>query len=365
MSKVVVGMSGGVDSSVAATLLKQQGYEVVGVTLELLPQECEPECPDSPCGSKAVEDARVVCEQLRIRHHAFNFRHVFEERIIDYFCSEYNAGRTPNPCVRCNKRVKFPMLLYAADTLDADFIATGHYARLYSNPDVSLLRMGKDESKDQSYFLFELEQATLHRTIFPVGEMTKGDSRRIAGELDLHLHRKRESQDICFIKDGKYDAFLKERMLEKLVPGPIYDTSGRQIGVHKGIQLYTIGQRRGTRIAWGKPLYVVSIDTETNSIIVGSDKELFADGLIADELSWVPGRNTEKPISAHVKIRYNHRGIDAKITRLDENRVEVIFAEPQRAVAPGQAAVFYEGDIVIGGGWITRPVRLNSRRDGP
>lgn len=233
--QVIVGMSGGVDSSVAAALLKEQGYEVSGITLVLLPEECESERPDACCGIQAVEDARAVCDQIGIEHHTFNYRHIFRERIMDYFCSEYNAGRTPNPCVRCNERIKFPALLYAADIIGAELVATGHMARLDKNSGVCVIRKGKEPLKDQSYFLFELDQETLRRTMLPLGRMTKDDTRRTARDLGLHVHLKPESQEICFVKDDKYESFLKEWMPDKLVPGPIYDTSQKQIGTHKGL----------------------------------------------------------------------------------------------------------------------------------
>jgi tRNA-uridine 2-sulfurtransferase len=357
--RVVVGMSGGVDSSVAAAILKEQGYEPIGVTLVLLPEECESDRPDACCGIKAVDDAREVCHQLGIRYQTFNFRHIFREQIIEYFCSEYNAGKTPNPCTRCNKRIKFPMLIYAADILDAQFIATGHFARIKSKDDSYQLLKGLDRAKDQSYFLFDLDQVTLSRTLFPLGEMTKTDSRRIAEERNLHVHKKPESQEICFIKDNRYGNFFRQQMPDRLIPGPIYNTSGKKIGTHQGIQLYTIGQRRGTRLAHGKPLYVISVDAKTNSIVVGDDADLFADGLIASDMTWQSGMKPAKTAHFEIKIRYNHKGICASATPLEGNLAEVIFDEPQRAIAPGQATVFYNGDVVAGGGWIVNGINRN------
>ncbi|MDP2895800.1 MAG: tRNA 2-thiouridine(34) synthase MnmA [bacterium] len=351
--KVILGMSGGVDSSVAAALLKRQGYEVIGVTLVLLPRDLDGERADACCGAQAVEDARAVCDQLDIRFHAANRREKFRTGVIDYFCDEYVGGRTPNPCVVCNRDIKFPELLRLAQILDADCVATGHYARIDRGESGQFrLLKGIDETKDQSYFLFTLTQAMLAKIIFPLGEMTKEEVRRLAGEMGLKVHGKPESQEVCFVAENRYDSFLKKWIPEKLQLGPIYDTAGRQIGQHKGIPLYTIGQRRGMGIAHKKPLYVLSIDAENNGIVAGPDEELLKIELAAGEAAWVSGESPSKPLESDVKIRYNHPGAKAVVTPLEDGRVKLVFEKPERAITPGQAAVFYRGETILGGAWI-------------
>jgi len=355
--KVIIGMSGGVDSSVAAALLKQQGYEVVGVTLVLLPRRLDSDRPDSCCGAKAVEDTRVVCQQLDIRFYAVNRRQKFHEHVINYFCDEYVAGRTPNPCIVCNRDLKFPELLRLAQILDADYAATGHYARTEKG-DGGLFRLckGVDDAKEQSYFLYSLTQEMLGKIIFPLGEMTKEEVRRLAGELELKVHGKPESQEICFVAENRYQSFLKKWIPEKLRPGSIYDTKGNEIGRHKGISLYTIGQRRGIGIPNEKPLYVLSINPDDNSIVVGSDAELFKTELIGKETVWVSGHPPQEPIEAEVKIRYSHPGAKALVIPVGGGRVKVVFEQPERAITPGQAVVFYDGETVLGGAWIESAV---------
>ncbi len=360
--KVIVGMSGGVDSSVAAALLKKQGYEVLGVTLVLLPREFDAQRADACCGAQAVEDARSVCHQLDVRFYAVNRRQKFRQAVIDYFCDEYVSGRTPNPCIVCNRELKFPELLRLAKILDVDYVATGHYARIEKREDGSfLLRKGADGTKDQSYFLYMLTQEMLGKIIFPLGEMTKEEVRRLAGELGLKVHGKPESQEVCFVAENRYESFLTKSIPEKLRPGPIYDTKGNEIGRHGSIALYTIGQRRGMGIASDKPLYVLSIDAEDNSIVAGTDEELFKSELVAKEAVWVSGSAPEEPIQADVKVRYNHPGTKALVTPLDGGRVRVVFEKPERAIAPGQAAVFYQSETVLGGAWIESSAEGRSR----
>ncbi len=353
--KVIVGMSGGVDSSVAAALLKEQGYEVIGVTLVLLPRELENDCPEASCSARAVEDARLVCQQLDIRFYAVNRRQKFRERVIDYYGHEYTAGHTPNPCIVCNRDLKFPELLRLARILDADYVATGHYARVEKG-DGTILRLckGIDDAKEQSYFLYTLTQEMLAKIIFPLGEMTKDEVRQMAGELGLKVHGKPESQEVCFVAppEAGYESFLRQWVPEKLRAGPIYDLEGNEIGRHKGIPLYTVGQRRGIGIAGEKPLYVLSINPDDNSIVVGRDDELFKAELIGRETVWVSGHAPEEPIEAEVKIRYMHPGAKALVAPLEAGRVKVAFERPERAIAPGQAAVFYHGNVVLGGAWI-------------
>lgn len=350
---MILGMSGGVDSSVAAALLKQQGYDVTGVTLVLLPRELDSDRADACCGAQAVEDARVVCDQLDIRFYAVNRRQKFRKAVIDYFCDEYVAGRTPNPCLVCNRDLKFPELLRLAQILDADYVATGHYARIEEREGGTLrLCKGIDEAKEQSYFLFTLTQEMLGKIIFPLGEMTKEEVRKLSGELGLKVHGKPESQEVCFVAENRYQSFIKKWIPDKLRPGPIYDTEGNEIGRHKGIPIYTIGQRRGIGIANEKPLYVLSIDSEDNSIVAGRDDELLKTELLGRETVWVSGEAPEKAVEAEVKIRYLHPGAKALVTPLEGGRVKVVFEEPERAVTPGQAAVFYHDHIVLGGAWI-------------
>ncbi len=350
---VILGMSGGVDSSVAAALLKEQGYDVIGVTLVLLPRDLESDRPDACCGAQAVEDARAVCGQLGIRFHPLNRRRKFREGVIDYFCDEYVAGRTPNPCIVCNRDLKFPELLRLAQILDADYVATGHYATIErSQDDVFRLCKGIDDAKEQSYFLYTLTREMLGKIIFPLGEMKKEEVRRLAGDLRLKVHGKPESQEVCFVAESRYESFLRRWIPEKLRPGPIYDMEGNEIGRHKGVPLYTIGQRRGIGIANKKPLYVLSINPEDNSIVVGQDDELFRTELIGREAVWVSGRAPEEPAQAQIKIRYNHPGAKALLIPLEARRVKVVFERPERAITPGQAAVFYQGRVVLGGAWI-------------
>lgn len=351
--KVILGMSGGVDSSVAAALLKQQGYEVFGVTLVLLPRGLEGERADACCGAQAVEDARGVCERLDIRFYVVNRRRPFCEGVMDYFCKEYVAGRTPNPCIRCNRDIKFPELLRLARMLDADCIATGHYGRIArtARGEYRLLK-GVDEAKEQSYFLFTLSQEILGRIVFPLGEMMKKDVRRLAREMGLKVHGKPESQEVCFVAENRYDAFMKKWIPEELRAGPIYDATGREIGRHKGVPLYTVGQRKGMGIASEKPLYVLSINADDNSLVAGPDEALFKRELVGRDAVWVSGRAPRKSFEADVKIRYQHAGSGAVVTPTEGKRVRVVFEQPERAITPGQAAVFYDGDEVLGGAWV-------------
>ena len=351
--KVILGMSGGVDSSVAAALLKRQGYEVIGITLVFLPPELESDRPDACCGSQAVEDARAVSQQLDLRFYAVNRRQKFREQVMEYFCDEYVAGRTPNPCIVCNRDQKFPELLRLAQVLDAEYVATGHYARIQTGED-GLIRLckGVEEAKDQSYFLYVLTQEMLGKILFPLGEMSKEQVRRLAEELGLDVHGKPESQEVCFVADNKYPSFLRKWIPGKLRPGAIYDTDGNEIGRHKGIPLYTIGQRRGIGIAGGEPLYVLSINPQDNSIVVGPDDQLYKTELVGNGAMWIAGHAPEKPVEAQVRIRYNHPGSNALVTPLEGGRVKITFERPERAITPGQAAVFYDGETVLGGAWI-------------
>lgn len=370
MSKrVVIAMSGGVDSSVAAALLVEQGYEVIGLFMRLgiaTSREGEGDRKRGCCSVQDALDARSVANTLGIHFYVLNFKEEFNE-IIDYFCHEYASGRTPNPCILCNQKLKFGKLLRFAHALDADYIATGHYARVEKTNGKYLLKKGIDQRKDQSYVLFSLTQEQLSRALFPLGTMTKDEVRQKARALNLKTKDKQESQEICFVPENDYRKLILERCaqpswhgLGQIEPGLIKDTKGRVLGRHPGIEFFTIGQRRGLGVAFGKPKYVVNIDPAENTITVGSSTELLKSELTASNLNWISISRIEGPTEVQAKIRYNHKPSKATIypdtstIGVWEERVRVIFDEPQLAITPGQAVVFYDGDIVIGGGWIER-----------
>jgi len=357
--QVVVAMSGGVDSSVAAALLKEKGYDVIGVTMNLysLPKEfCRSDELRSCCGWKAREDAHEVAIRVGIPHFVVDFRREFERTVIADFCQEYSRGRTPNPCIRCNEHIKFKLLIDRAKRLGADYIATGHYARVVFSRAKKryLLKKGKDRTKDQSYFLYPLTQEQLSRILMPVGNLTKKEVREMAKKWNLPVAAKPESQEICFVPIGRYPDFLRKRIPQAFLPGPVKDRSGRVLGQHKGIIHFTVGQRRGMGIAAAQPLYVISIDGEKNTIVVGSHSDLYRKKLRASQINLISLKQLEKPVKLKAKIRYKHKEARALVTPLSLSQVLVEFENPQRAITPGQSIVFYDRDVVFGGGVIDR-----------
>jgi tRNA-specific 2-thiouridylase len=363
--RVVVAMSGGVDSSVAAALLKEQGAEVIGLTMQIWDYR-NFSAPDgqrfgSCCSLDDVHDARRVAEQLGIPFYVVNFEAEFAKQVIDAFCDDYFAGRTPNPCVLCNQKLKFELLLRRARELEADFLVTGHYAQVVHDGVRYALRKGIDATKDQSYFLFTLTQAQMAMVRFPLGAMTKEAVRAHAARLKLRVAEKAESQDICFVPDGDYVRFLEEQRGAGSLDGAIVHVDGRVLGHHRGTYRYTIGQRRGLGIAWPEPLFVVGIDAAQKQVIVGEKQHLQVSDFVATDVNWlIPP--PDGPLDAACRIRYRHHEVAALIQVADHNHVTVHLKEAQTGVTPGQAAVFYRGDEVIGGGWID--VGAGSPRSG-
>ncbi|MFP4055268.1 MAG: tRNA 2-thiouridine(34) synthase MnmA [Candidatus Brocadiia bacterium] len=344
--RIAAAMSGGVDSSLAAALLAEQGHEVVGLFMQMVdPRDCGTLAPSDPT------DAQRVADLLGIRLVVLDFRRELEA-LIAYFCSQYDAGRTPNPCVLCNKWVKFGRLFAHARIWGAERLATGHYARISRARGRWLLRRGRDRAKDQSYMLFGLEQAQLATALFPLGGMRKEDARRMAKKRGLPVYRRKESQDVCFVPQGNHQALLRERLRGRVQPGPILDTAGNVLGQHPGCQCFTIGQRRGLRVAAGEPRYVVRIDREANAVVVGTREELRRGSIRVSEVNWVAFEAPPPSFRAGVQIRYNQEPVPARIEPLGGGQARVDFDTPVAGVPPGQAAVFYDGELVLGGGWI-------------
>jgi len=356
-NRIAVAMSGGVDSSVAAALLLEQGYDVVGITMNVyshLSEFCTDESLKSCCGKGAAADAGRVAAKLGIAHYLLDLRQPFEELVVADFIKEYALGRTPNPCIRCNQHIKFDVLMQRASKLHADFLATGHHVRIDREIDTGrfLLKKGKDKDKDQSYFLYMMTQQQLSRSLFPIGDLTKSEVRAKAKELGLPMAKRPESQEICFIPDNNYVGFLKERIPGAFQPGPIIHEDGRVLGEHEGIIHFTVGQRRGMGISAPYPLYVLDIHPKDNTVVVGPDESLYKRKLLASSLNWISKIDGIGSLAVKARVRYKHREAKAKLKVLESEHAHIEFEKPQRAITPGQAVVFYDADVVVGGGTI-------------
>ena len=354
--KVVVGMSGGVDSSVAAYLLKEQGYDVIGVTMQIWQDEEETIQQEHGgcCGLSAVEDARRVAQQLDIPYYVMNFKKEFREKVMDYFVDEYLHGRTPNPCIACNRYVKWESLLKRSIDIGADYIATGHYARIRKLPNGRYtIYNSVSAGKDQTYALYNLTQEQLSHTLMPVGEFDKDEIRTLAEKVGLKVAHKPDSQDICFVTDGEYASFVEEYSNKKVPKGNFVTKTGEIIGQHDGIIHYTIGQRRGLGLPMGQRIFVTGIRPKTNEVVVGEDKDLFSREVYADHVNFMSVPDLSDGMRVTAKIRYNHKGAAAVARMTKDGQLECVFDEPQRAAAPGQALVLYDADgNVVGGGTI-------------
>ena len=353
--RVVVAMSGGVDSSVAAALLVEQGYEVIGMMMRLWSEESVgPATPANRCCTPdQMADARRVADKLGIPFYVADVRQHFRQAIVQFFLDEHEAGRTPNPCVECNRQIRFTYLLDRALAMDADYLATGHYARIDNTPEGYILMQGQDLHKDQSYVLHTLRQEQLAHVLFPISSYTKDEVREIARRFGLPVASKQESQDLCFLSDGDYRRFIRDNSIQIHQSGPILDQDGRELGQHQGLPFYTIGQRKGLGIAAAEPLFVLGKDAARNALVVGPRESLGVRELVADGVNWISGMPPASPITAQVKIRYKATPIPATVTPSDDSRVHVQFDEPAFGVTPGQAAVFYDGPVCLGGGLIT------------
>ncbi|RPH95350.1 tRNA 2-thiouridine(34) synthase MnmA [candidate division KSB1 bacterium] len=354
---VAVAMSGGVDSSVAAALLKLQGYDVIGLTMHLWTdprgEEMDVNHASGCCSFGMARDAAAVAARMGFRHYILDLSREFHDCVVKDFVAEYERGRTPNPCVLCNSRIKWQTLLERASRMGCDYLATGHYARIERKADRFCLLRSLNTEKDQSYALWRLSQESLSRTLLPLGDLTKTDVRKFAAEFGLNVADKQESQDICFIPDNDYRRFLRDHTVQESgskAQGEIIGTDGRVLGYHEGIASYTVGQRRGLGISASRPLYVTRIDPAANRVYVAYDEDCFSDEAMAEDVNWLSISEPKEAIDCGVKVRYRDSTHEARVCPLAKNRVRIQFAEPVRAVTPGQSAVFYKGDTVLGGG---------------